>query len=127
MAHDKVMRFDAELVDAAAAEGRRQSRSATQQLAYWVRVGRAVTASSSASQRRVEEAFAGNFPISDLSPEESAAFRAQAVARIDERLAAVDFTATLAAEGITTVALDEQGRLVETSPDGSTRVLPDRS
>jgi hypothetical protein len=40
---DKVTRFSSELVDAAAAEGEREHRSARQQLEHWVRVGREVS------------------------------------------------------------------------------------
>ena len=36
---DRVTRFAADLVDSAAAEGARQSRSAKQQLDHWARVG----------------------------------------------------------------------------------------
>ncbi|MGZ8745786.1 MAG: TA system antitoxin ParD family protein, partial [Mycobacterium sp.] len=36
---DRVTRFAADLLDSAAAEGVRQSRSAKQQLDHWARVG----------------------------------------------------------------------------------------
>ena len=39
---DRVTRIAADLMDSAAAEGARQSRSAKQQLDHWARVGRAV-------------------------------------------------------------------------------------
>ena len=40
---DRVTRFAADLLDAAAVKGARQSRSAKQQLDHWARVGRAVS------------------------------------------------------------------------------------
>jgi hypothetical protein len=40
---DRVTRVAPDLVDSAAAEGARQSRSAKQQLDQWARVGRAVS------------------------------------------------------------------------------------
>ena len=40
MAADRVTRFAADLVDAAAVEGARHSRSTKQQLDHWARVGR---------------------------------------------------------------------------------------
>jgi len=40
---DRVTRIAADLMDSAAAEGARQSRSAKQQLDHWARVGRAVS------------------------------------------------------------------------------------
>lgn len=120
---DKVTRFDAELVEAAAAEGARQSRSARQQLAHWVRVGRAVSSVSSAQRARVEAALAGTLPMRELTDEESVVVNAELSVGIEERLTQVDIGAELAAEGVTTVALDDEGRLVEHQPDGTTRIL----
>ncbi|MGH3412354.1 MAG: TA system antitoxin ParD family protein [Marmoricola sp.] len=121
---DKVTRFAAELVDAAAAEGARQSRSARQQLDHWVRVGRAVSGSTSAARHRVEAALAGQLPLTSLTDEEGVTFNAEIGAAIEENLAGTHYGRTLATEGITTVALDEDGRLVEYDPDGTTRPLP---
>lgn len=120
---DRVTRFAADLVDAAAIEGARQSRSAKQQLDHWARVGRAVTSVESAARRRVEAARAGTLPIGALSPEEGSAFNAEVTATIEENLAATHYGNVLAAEGMTTVAY-EGGRLVEYLPDGTTRALP---
>jgi hypothetical protein len=120
---DKVTRFSADLVDAAAAEGARQSRSARQQLDHWVRVGRAVSSVASAQRSRVEAALAGELPLVDLSFQESVVVHAEISAAIEENLAATDFGAELAAEGITTVALDDNGNLVEHHPDGTSVVL----
>lgn len=122
-APDKVTRFAADLVEAAAAEGARQSRSARQQLDHWVRVGRAVASTSSAARHRVEQALAGRLPLADLDSAEEVAFNAEVAAAIEEDLATADYGATLASEGIVTVALDEHGRIVQYRPDGSTTVL----
>ncbi len=121
--HDKVTRFSAELVVAAAAEGARQSRSARQQLDHWVRVGRAVTSVSSSQRSRVVAALAGRLPMHQLSEEESVVVHAEISAAIEENLESTHFGDALAAEGITTVALDDAGNLVEYRPDGSTSVL----
>lgn len=121
----RVTRFSDELVEAAAIEGARQSRSATQQLDHWVRVGRAVSSVASAQRMRVEAALAGRLPMTELSGEEKVVMNAEITAAIEERLEATDFGAELAAEGVTTVALDEEGRLVEYRPDGSTARLSD--
>ena len=48
-------RFAADLLDSAAAEGARQSRSAKQQLDHWARVGCAVSSRHSAARRNVED------------------------------------------------------------------------
>ncbi|HEX8093805.1 TA system antitoxin ParD family protein [Jatrophihabitans sp.] len=120
---DRVTRFAADLFDAAAAEGARQSRSAKQQLDHWARVGRAVTSYESAARHRVEAALAGELPLAALTAEEGVAFNAEVAAAIEENLAVTHYGAALAAEGITTVALDDDGRLVQHHPDGTTTVL----
>ena len=50
---NRVTRIAADLMDSAAAEGARQSRSAKQQLDHWARVGRAVSSHNSAARRKV--------------------------------------------------------------------------
>lgn len=120
---DRVTRVAADLVDSAAAEGARQSRSAKQQLDHWARVGRAVSTQHTASRRRVEAALAGRVPLRDLTVEEGVVFNAEISAAIEENLSRVHYGATLAARGITTVALNDAGEIVEHRPDGSEVVL----
>ncbi|TPG33597.1 TA system antitoxin ParD family protein [Mycolicibacterium hodleri] len=120
---DRVTRFAADLVDSAEAEGVRQSRSAKQQLDHWVRVGRAVSSQQTASRRRVEAAMAGQLPLAELTVEEGVVFNAEISAGIEESLARTDYGRVLAARGVTTVALDENGDIVEHRPDGTSVVL----
>lgn len=119
---DKVTRFDAALFEDAASEGRRTSRSATQQLDHWARVGRAVSGATSASRYRVEAAFRGDLSLSVLDHNEGVAFNAEVSASIEELLATTDYGDELAAEGVTTVSM-EDGVLVQHRPDGTTSVL----
>lgn len=122
---DKVTRFDAELVDSAIAEGGRQNRTGRQQLEYWARIGRAMTAHETASLHRVHEALAGTREPEDLTAAEGRLFDAEIDARLGDGLARTDYAEVLAARGVTTVVLDDEGRLVEQRPDGSRRVLDD--
>ncbi|BBZ04438.1 hypothetical protein MCHIJ_38750 [Mycolicibacterium chitae] len=123
---DRVTRFAADLVDAAAVEGARQSRSAKQQLDHWARVGRAVSSQHSAARRKVEAALAGETPLRNLSPEEGVAFNAEITAALEENLARTDYGQILADRGVTTVALDDDGQIVQYRPDGTTAVLEPR-
>jgi ParD-like antitoxin of type II ParDE toxin-antitoxin system len=123
---DRVTRFAADLLDSAAAEGARQSRSAKQQLDHWARVGRAVSSRHSAARRKVEAALAGELALAELSEEEGVVFNAEITAAIQERLADADYGTVLARRGITTVALDEHGQIVEHRPDGSSVVVTGR-
>lgn len=120
---DRVTRFDADLFDSAAAEGARQSRSAKQQLDHWARVGRAVSAQHTAARRRVEAALAGDVELRELNVEEGVVFNAEIAAAIQENLAESNYGAVLAQRGVTTVALNEAGDIVEHRPDGSSVVL----
>ncbi|MDT5080447.1 MAG: hypothetical protein QOJ80_5084 [Mycobacterium sp.] len=120
---DRVTRFAADLVDSAEAEGARQSRSTKQQLDHWVRVGRAVSSQQTASRRRVEAAMAGNLPLKELTVEEGVVLNAEIAAGIEESLARTDYGRVLAARGVTTVALNDDGDIVEHHPDGTSVVL----
>src|SRR6476619_3382949 len=99
---DRVTRVAADLMESATAEGARQSRSAKQQLDHWARVGRAVSSHQTASRHRVEAAMAG---------------------AIEESLAGTNYGDVLSARGITLVALNDDGELIEYWPDGSSSVM----
>jgi hypothetical protein len=125
-AADRVTRVAADLVDSAAAEGARQSRSAKQQLDHWARVGRAVSSQHTAARRRVEAALAGELELRELSVEEGVVFDAEIAAAIQEGLADANYGEVLAGRGVATVALNETGDIVEHRPDGSSVVLTKR-
>jgi hypothetical protein len=120
---DRVTRVAADLMESATVEGARQSRSAKQQLDHWARVGRAVSSHQSASRRRVEAAMAGELGLDELTAEEGVVFNAEISAAIEESLARTDYGDVLAAGGITMVALNDAGQIVEYWPDGSSSVI----
>ena len=120
---DRVTRVAADLLDSATVEGARQSRSAKQQLDHWARVGRAVSSQHTASRRRVEAALAGALATSELTVEEGVVFNAEISAAIEESLARTHYGDVLAARGITTVALNDAGDIVEYRPDGTSAVV----
>jgi hypothetical protein len=120
---DRVTRVAADLMESATVEGARQSRSAKQQLDHWARVGRAVSSHQSASRRRVEAAMAGEVELDELTAEEGVVFNAEISTAIEESLAGTNYGDVLVAGGITMVALDDNGELVEYWPDGSSSVI----
>jgi len=120
---DRVTRTAVDLYDSAVAEGARQGRSAKQQLDHWARVGRAVSSRYTAARQRVEAALAGELALTELSGEEGVVFNAEISAAIEESLAAIHYGDVLAAQGITTVGLTDDGDIVEYRPDGSSVVL----
>jgi hypothetical protein len=116
---DRVTRVAADLMDSATAEGARQSRSAKQQLDHWARVGRAVSSQHTASRHRVEAALGGELDASELSLEEGVVFNAEISAAIEESLKRTNYGDVLAERGITMVALNDDGEIVEYWPDGT--------
>ena len=120
---DRVTRVAADLMESATVEGARQSRSAKQQLDHWARVGRAVSSHQTASRHRVEAAMAGELDLDDLTSEEGVVFNAEISAAIEESLARTNYGDVLAAHGITLVALNDDGELIEYWPDGSSSVM----
>jgi hypothetical protein len=120
---DRVTRVAADLMESASVEGARQSRSAKQQLDHWARVGRAVSSHQTASRRRVEAAMAGDLDLDELSTEEGVVFNAEISAAIQESLAHTDYGQALSARGITMVALNDDGEIVEYWPDGTSSVM----
>jgi hypothetical protein len=122
-APDRPTRVAADLFEAAAVEGARQSRSAKQQLDHWARVGRAVSATPTAARRRVEAALAGRLPEHELTTEERTVFHAELDVSIAETARGTHFGDVLAARGMTTIALDDAGVLTRYHPDGTTSPL----
>ena len=120
---DRVTRVAADLMESATVEGARQSRSAKQQLDHWARVGRAVSSHQTASRHRVEAAMAGELDLDDLTTEEGVVFNAEISAAIEESLARTNYGDVLSARGITLVALNDEGELIEYWPDGSSSVM----
>ncbi|HWI96017.1 MAG TPA: hypothetical protein VNS60_08135 [Solirubrobacterales bacterium] len=118
-AADRPTRIPSELFDSAVVEGAKENRSAKQQLEHWARVGRSVCARQTASRYRVEAALAGTLPLEHLSEDEGIVFDSEVQSRLDTRLRTTDLGAVLAARGVTTVALNEQGDLTEYRPDGT--------
>ena len=123
MTADKPTRVAVDLLESAAVEGARQSRSAKQQLDHWVRVGRAVSTHQTASRQRIEAVLRGKADLAGLSVEERAVANAELDALIQEKGRATSFGSVLAGRGVTTVALDDDANLVEYHPDGSTSLL----
>jgi len=123
MSDDRPTRIAADLVDSAALAGRRDSRSAKQQLDFWARVGRAVSMHETSARRRIDAALAGELALSDLDTHERTVANVDLDVEIQLRADALSFADQLAAEGVTTVSLAEDGSLVERRPDGSGMVV----
>ncbi|BBZ52167.1 hypothetical protein MHEI_38840 [Mycobacterium heidelbergense] len=68
-------------------------------------------------------ALAGDGELRGLSAEEGVVFNAEIAAAIQENLVESNYGEQLAKRGLTTVALNEVGEIVEYRPDSSSAVL----
>ena len=121
MATTSPARIDDELYASAKLAGSVQSRSASQQVAHWARIGREIEASSSISHKEIAAVLAGSRSYDGLDPKEQAVVRAEWSARMDEARAELDLAKDFARAGRTWVELDEKGRVVERSRPAETR------
>jgi ParD-like antitoxin of type II bacterial toxin-antitoxin system len=120
---DRVTRVASDLMDSAVVEGVRNGRSAKQQLEHWARVGREISSQQTAARRRVELALTGGLELRELNAEEGVVVNAEIAAAIQESLVKSNYGKALAERGITTVALNDSGDIVEHLPDGSSVML----
>jgi hypothetical protein len=123
MAHDRPTRCATDLFDSAAVEGARQRRSAKQQLDYWARVGRAVSMHNTAQQRRIDVALADTRLLGTLDAPDRVVANAEIDASIQQHAQTKSYSELLSAQGVTVVALGDDGRLVRFEPDGTRTVV----
>ncbi|MHB1851144.1 MAG: TA system antitoxin ParD family protein [Acidimicrobiales bacterium] len=126
MADDRMTRLEAGLFEAAIDEGRRENRSARQQLEHWARLGRELSAHETGARRRIAAAVRGEIPLSALTTEERLVANVELDVAIRERAAITSFGRALLKEGVTAVALDDDGVLTEFDPVGASRPLDTR-
>lgn len=116
MTVDRPTRFAADLLDDAAAEGARQSRSAKQQLDHWARLGRALDRRHASTLRAVLD---GDVTLASLDSPTRTAIGAAIDTAIEERAAATSLGGSALARGIAVVALDDTGELIRHEADGT--------
>ncbi|HSL56716.1 MAG TPA: hypothetical protein VK866_02635 [Acidimicrobiales bacterium] len=119
----RTTRLPVDLIDAAESEGRAEHRSASKQLEHWARFGMFFSRQTSVAQRRIERAVSGEVALRDLSADEQVVANAAIDATISVAANETSFAERLAARGVTTVVMDDEGRMVRRHPDGSTTIL----
>ena len=108
-------RIDDDLYASARLAGEVQSRSTSQQVVHWARIGREIEASAAISQKEIAEVLGGSRSYDGLNAREQALVRAEWSVRMDELRAALNFAQEFAAEGTRWVELDDEGAVVERS------------
>ena len=122
MATTSPARINDDLYASAKLAGDALSRSASQQVVHWARIGREIEASGSISHKEIAEVLTGSRSYDSLSPKEQAVVRAEWSARMDAMRASLDLAHEFAAAGRTWVELDDDGNVVERGASTATQV-----
>lgn len=111
------IRIDAELFSAATRVAPIMSRSATQQITHWARIGRELEASAGVSIDQIAEVLRGAEDYDGLSTEEQAVVRACWSEKMTALASALRLDRKFAAEGRPYVELDENGAVARRDPE----------
>jgi hypothetical protein len=115
MATTSPARIDDDLYASAKLVGEVQSRSASQQVVHWARIGRELEASASVSHKDIDAALAGSRAYDTLTAKEQAVVRAEWASRMDSVRQSLDLADQFAAAGRSWAELDDDGNVVERS------------
>lgn len=115
-------RVPADVAATAAVVGTAENRSMAEQISYWARLGMQLERSGTATSRKVLAAAAGEAQFSSLTPDERVGAHALVDARISERVGNTRFGPAARAAGLTTVALDDDGNIVELDAGAARRL-----
>lgn len=119
MATTSPARIDDDLYASAKLAGGVQSRSASQQIAHWARIGREIEASGGIAVREVAQVLAGGRHYDFLDVEEQAVVRAEWSVRMEQLRAELNLAERFAVEGRRYVELDAAGKVVERNGGGA--------
>jgi len=116
MATTSPTRIDDDVFESARHAGAMMSRSASQQITHWARIGRELETGSSVSLREISKVLAGESSYDQLSTEEQAVIRAEWSELIETRIEQLDLARTFVAQGRPFSELDETGQVVQRTP-----------
>lgn len=119
MASTSPARIDDELYASAKLAGEALSRSASQQVGHWARIGRELEASATTSQRDIAAVLAGAQRYDSLTSQEQAVVRAEWAERMAVRRRSLDLAAEFGVAGGSYAELDEHGDVVQRTPPAS--------
>lgn len=126
MATNSPMRLDAELTEAARATASSMSRSLSQQIAHWARIGRELERSPGVTTPAVQAVLEGRASYDRLNVQEQAIVRATWNERIEQTRQALRLDRSLPAQGREVVELDSEGKVAVRRPRAVRLVRPKR-
>ena len=112
------MRLDPELAASARSIAKRMSRSLSQQIAHWARIGRELERSPGVTVNAVQAVLEGAGNYDALNTQEQAIVRANWAERIDEARSGLRLDRLLAAQGREVVELGADGAVVVRNSGG---------
>ncbi len=110
------IRIDAELYASATDAASVMSRSTTQQIAHWARIGRELESSSEISIDRIAQVLRGARDYDALSPEAQAIVRAYWAERMAALASDLRLDQKFAEQGRPYVEIDDDGKVVRRNP-----------
>ena len=110
------VRIDADLYASATEAASVMSRSASQQIAHWARIGRELEASSEISIENLAQVLRGAKSYDALSTEEQAVARSFWAERMAALTSVLDLEQEFTAQGRAYVELDDHGEVVRHEP-----------
>lgn len=113
----KPVRIETDLYDAASAAAEVMSRSTTQQITHWARIGREIEASSEVSIPEVMDVLRKEASYDDLGEREQALVRAYWASRMETLRSQLRLDEDFAAQGRPYAELDDEGRVVRREPE----------
>jgi hypothetical protein len=113
--NSSVTRVDSDVVESARQFGTAMSRSVSQQVTHWARIGRELEAGPSVSQREIAQVLAGHRSYDDIGSEQQAVVRADWSERVEDRIGDLDLAEEFSAQKRSYSELDERGRIVRRS------------
>lgn len=111
------VRIDSELYAEAESVAEVMSRSTTQQIAHWARIGRELEASPTVSMQDVAAVLGNKNRYDTLGEDEQAIVRASWAERLAALSGSLRLDQDFAAEGRPFVELDDEGRVVRRDPE----------
>jgi len=116
MATTSPTRIDDDVFESARYFGAMMSRSASQQITHWARIGRELETAASVSLHEVAKVLTGQGSYDQLGAEEQAVIRAEWSELIEARIERLDLARMFTARGRSYTELDEAGEVVRRTP-----------
>jgi hypothetical protein len=113
-------RVDTDVLEAAKTAGAVASRSASQQVSHWARLGKQIEEANGLNPKAIARVLAGQAHYDSLGEFDQAAVRAAWEEGIEAGISGLDYEGTFLAAGESWAEADEQGDLVIRNAQDST-------